>query len=403
MIKTEVYLKRNFLLIMALLVPSALQAQTSFTHMHMRVPDTAESAAWHAELFGREIEPRGPGPDIVYPNGNIATMVHDGENGGVAPPSQGGVIDHFGIAVADVEATVAKALEMGATLKTAPQVGVTAETIAFIEDPWGVRMELLEDPVYLGVNHLHMMAYDPDAMHQWFLEVFGGVDIPARGKSIFHTILYGDVWVHISSPNPGFGVEPSRGRALDHLGFSVSSIDEFRTTLLASGYEPYEERGTPGERRLMFFEGPEGLHFEITEEVSGSAEHIALLEDYVETVNNLDIELAKAIWSQRQPVTFIQPRGHQRGFEQIEQNFYLGAMANFSERNLTLKNLSVHSLSEDTAWAEFYWDFEATFTDGTPLTSSGRESQVWVREDDGWKIVHVHYSGMPTQEARQGF
>jgi len=145
-------------------LPSLVQAESVFTHVHMRVPDTTESAQWHAEFFDRVIRPGGPGPNIVYGNGNIGTM----PNEGLASTSEGGAIDHFGIAVPNVAAAVAKAREMGATVKTEPREGVTAPVIAFIEDPWGVRMELLEDPEYLGVNHIHMMSVDPDAMRDWF-------------------------------------------------------------------------------------------------------------------------------------------------------------------------------------------------------------------------------------------
>jgi len=245
----------------SLLVPFGVQAESIFTHVHMRVPDTAKSAEWHAEFFDRVTGPGGPGPNIVYDNGHIGTM----PNEGLAPPSEGGVIDHFGIAVADVEAAVAKAREMGATIKTEPREGVTANVIAFIEDPWGVRMELLEDPVYLGVNHIHMMSDDPDAMRDWFLQVFGGEYVEARGKGIFHTILYRDVWVHVSSPRQGTDNAPSRGRAIDHMGFRVPSLDEFRATLEQSGYEPYLERPNPPGSDLMFFIGPDGIHFEVAE------------------------------------------------------------------------------------------------------------------------------------------
>ena len=48
----------------------------------------------------------------------------------------------------------------------------------------------------------------------------------------------------------------------------MKSLGEFRTKLLASGYEPYLERPNPPGSDLMFFVGPEGIHFEIMEEVS---------------------------------------------------------------------------------------------------------------------------------------
>ena len=233
----------------ALLLPYLAQAESVFTHVHMRIPDTAESAAWHAAFFGRDTGPGGPGPNIVYDNGTVGTM----PNEGLAPTSEGGAIDHFGIAVPDVAAAVAKAREMGATVRTEPQQGVTAPVIAFIEDPWGVRMELLQDPEYLGVNHIHMMSADPDATRDWFLQVFGGEYVAARGKGIFHTILYDDVWVHVSSPRGEAGIAPSKGRAIDHMGFRVPSLDEFRGTLKQSGYEPYLERPNPPCADLMFF------------------------------------------------------------------------------------------------------------------------------------------------------
>ena len=129
-----------------------------------------------------------------------------------------------------------------------------------------------------------------------------------------------------------------------------------------------------------------------------------LLDQYVSAVNNLDLELAKRIWSQKADISFIQPRGHQKGWADIEANFYLGAMANFSSRELRLKNIQIRLLDENTAWGDFYWDFDAVFAkDGSAIQTTGRESQVWRKEADGWKIVHVHYSGPPTRREREGF
>ena len=78
----------------AFLLPSSALAQTTFTHVHMRVPDTAEAAAWHQALLGGELVERGSGQAVLHGNGLIMTMMAEG----VTPPSEGGVIDHFGIA-----------------------------------------------------------------------------------------------------------------------------------------------------------------------------------------------------------------------------------------------------------------------------------------------------------------
>jgi ketosteroid isomerase-like protein len=75
----------------------------------------------------------------------------------------------------------------------------------------------------------------------------------------------------------------------------------------------------------------------------------------------------------------------------------------FSERKLSTHDIAVQMLG-DCAIAEFYWDFVAKLRkDGSPLTTHGRETQVYRKTPDGWRLVHVHYSGMPVAAERQGF
>jgi catechol 2,3-dioxygenase-like lactoylglutathione lyase family enzyme len=252
------------LILSSFFIPLIATAEPIFSHVHMRVPDTEEAAAWHQELLGGETRPGGPGPFIHHVNGFVGTMSNDGE---IAPPSDESVIDHFGIAVTDAAATIAKAREMGAVIHAEPYEGITAPVVAFFEDPWGVKIEVMEDPVYLGINHIHLFAADADSMKDWFLEVFGGELIEERGKGMFHTILYGrDTWVQVTQ-SPDGQRAPSRNRAIDHMGFTVDSLDDFRGTLKDAGYEPYLERPNPPGSDLMFFIGPEGIHFEIQEVV----------------------------------------------------------------------------------------------------------------------------------------
>src|SRR5438045_649522 len=48
--------------------------------------------------------------------------------------------------------------------------------------------------------------------------------------------------------------------------------------------------------------------------------------------------------------------------------------------------------------------FPAKFRkDGSPLTTHGRETQLYRKEQGRWHLVHVHYSGMPITAERQGF
>ena len=129
-----------------------------------------------------------------------------------------------------------------------------------------------------------------------------------------------------------------------------------------------------------------------------------LIENYAKSVDAADTALAAEIWLDSPDVSFIHPLGHEHGFEQIKQNVYMRLMGDtFSERKLTVHDISLH-VYRDAAWAEFYWDFAAKFRkDGSPLTTHSRETQLYRREQGRWRLVHVHYSGMPVTAEGQGF
>jgi len=122
----------------------------------------------------------------------------------------------------------------------------------------------------------------------------------------------------------------------------------------------------------------------------------SLIEKYAKSVDDADTTLAAQVWLNSPDVSFIHPLGHEHGFEQIKQNVYMRLMGDtFSERKLSVRDVSVHVYG-DAAWAEFYWDFAGQFRkDGSPLATHGRETQLYRKEQDRWRLVHVHYSGMP--------
>jgi len=130
----------------------------------------------------------------------------------------------------------------------------------------------------------------------------------------------------------------------------------------------------------------------------------SLIEKYAKSVDAADTNLAAEVWLDSPDVSFIHPLGHEHGFEQIKQNVYTRLMGEmFSERKLSVHDVSIHVFG-DSAWAEFYWDFAAKFRkDGSPLTTHGRETQLYHKIQGRWRLVHVHYSGMPGTAERQGF
>jgi len=137
---------------------------------------------------------------------------------------------------------------------------------------------------------------------------------------------------------------------------------------------------------------------------AGSEDIKSLIAKYAESIDAADTNLASQVWWNSPEASFIHPLGHEHGFEQIKENVYTRLMGGmFSERKLRPHDIVVQVLG-DAAVAEFYWDFTAKMRkDGSPVTTHGRETQVYRKTPDGWRLVHVHYSGMPATAERQGF
>ena len=138
---------------------------------------------------------------------------------------------------------------------------------------------------------------------------------------------------------------------------------------------------------------------------ASSAEEIkSLVAKYAKSIDAADTNLASQVWWNSPEASFIHPLGHEHGFDQIKENVYKKLMGGMlSERKLSPHDIAVQVLG-DAAVAEFYWDFTAKMRkDGSPVTTHGRETQVYGKTPDGWRLVHVHYSGMPATAERQGF
>ena len=127
-----------------------------------------------------------------------------------------------------------------------------------------------------------------------------------------------------------------------------------------------------------------------------------LLDNYAQAVNTLDAGLIDSVWSHGPEVSFIHPRGTAIGFEHIRDDFYKSTMGLFSNRELILEKPVLH-IYGDSAWSEMTWTFHATFQNGPQITTTGRETQIYHKENGVWRIVHVHYSGPPDTRPLKGF
>jgi Xaa-Pro aminopeptidase len=135
-----------------------------------------------------------------------------------------------------------------------------------------------------------------------------------------------------------------------------------------------------------------------------TAEIRALIEKYTKSIGDADTALGSEIWSVSPDVSFIHPRGEAHGWDEIKRSVYEDLMGGlFTQRDLQVRDVLIRVYG-DAAWAEFNWHFTAKWrSDGSAVTTDGRETQIYRRGPDGrWRLVHVHYSGPPVTQARQG-
>src|SRR5207344_2280892 len=105
-----------------------------------------------------------PGTAQVTFGPNVITIV----KGETAQPSAGTLIDHIGLSYRDLVAAVSKAEAAGAIVTSPPRESPGIFRYAYIQDPWGVRIEMVEDTERLGFHHVHLRVKNPDATLTWF-------------------------------------------------------------------------------------------------------------------------------------------------------------------------------------------------------------------------------------------
>jgi catechol 2,3-dioxygenase-like lactoylglutathione lyase family enzyme len=135
--------------------------------------------------------------------------------------------------------------------------------IAFVEDPWGVKIEIVQDPETLGFHHVHLRGPDPNAILAWYQETFGGERTKLKGR--LDAVKYGDVWVLAQQGD----ATPSAGHAIDHVGWRVTDLDSKLTELKAKGVkvtgEPRSLTLATGTVRFGFIEGPAATRIEVVQ------------------------------------------------------------------------------------------------------------------------------------------
>ena len=237
-------------------------AQTGFAnmvdHIHLAAPDPEKAVVWYQKHF--DGKPTKEGTErLMFGETRMIFQKNDRPE-----PSSGSVLDHIGFSVTDLDAAL-KIFQADAVKIVQPARDVAGLfKLAFIEDPWGTRIEVVQDPEKLGLHHVHLRSPDPAGMLAWYVDKFGGSLSKLKGR--LDGINYGGVWM-LAQTGPA---TPSAGHSIDHMGMRPVNVDNAVTALKAKNVkvttEPRPLTLPSGvSMRLAFIEGPEGVRIELVQ------------------------------------------------------------------------------------------------------------------------------------------
>lgn len=227
-------------------------------HIHLAVPDQPKGVEWYRKHFGGQ--PMTEAPDRLM-FGETRVIFQRNES---AQPSSGSVLDHIGFSVTNLDATLKDLEADGAKVVTPAREVAGLFKLAFVEDPWGVRLEVVQDPAKLGLHHVHLRAPDPSVALAWYVDKVGGT--VGKLKDRIDGINYGGVWILAQRGE----ATPSQGHAIDHIGFRPLNVDTVVAGLKTKNVKVTTEprpltlpSGTT--MRLAFIEGPDGVRIELVQ------------------------------------------------------------------------------------------------------------------------------------------
>ena len=114
----------------------------------------------------------------------------------------------------------------------------------------------------LSLNHVHLKSPDPFATAQFYIDTLGATKIAEVGTNGVRLDLYGltlNVTKHIETQtrDQKYGIE--------HIAIDADDIQGMIEMLKANGAKILEEATVSGDRRVVFFEGPDGVQLEFIE------------------------------------------------------------------------------------------------------------------------------------------
>jgi catechol 2,3-dioxygenase-like lactoylglutathione lyase family enzyme len=243
-----------------------------YGHHHLNVMSVEEHKKFWVDTLGGTATKAGTFDVVKIPN--VLIFLSARARSG---PTKGSSLDHIGFSVPNLRQFVDKVKASGYRMVTADEVpeGVSVTDdiaargpgIAYVMAPDGVKVELLQangQKAAIMHHHVHLFSEQSSEMRAWYMKVFGATERANQTSGIISAELPGGI---LNFSQSSGAVVPTRGRALDHIGFEVRNLAEFCKKLEAQGIKidvPF--RDVPALKiTLAFITDPWGTYIELNE------------------------------------------------------------------------------------------------------------------------------------------
>jgi catechol 2,3-dioxygenase-like lactoylglutathione lyase family enzyme len=222
-------------------------------NVHIRVADPAQAREWYIKHLGATA---GAAPTQVFFGKMLIAIVKTDK----PQPSAGSAIDHIGLSFADLDAKMKELQAAGVKVLTPMREAPGLFKLAFIEDPWGVKIELAQDTERLGFHHIHLSAPDPAATLQWYEDMVGGKREKLKGQ--IEGLRYDGIWL-LAAKSGATAPVSSGERAVMSLGWQIRDIKQADSAFKAKGVKAVVEPRAIGKLWYAFYEDPNGARVEL--------------------------------------------------------------------------------------------------------------------------------------------
>ena len=236
------------------------EAGLTYGHVHLNVSDVELHKQLWVEHFGGVVTQKGSLIAVRLPGFLVALSGREPTG-----PSLGSAMDHFGFKVRNMEKFLAKWRAAGYSVDS-EFTGAEGQANAYVTMPGGARIELQEDQmlrVEVSGYHVHFRTPEYEELLDWYVEVFG-LEVRPRGSIQTTTNVPG---MNLSFGNSDEALAPTRGRAIDHIGFELDDLQAFTEQLKEKGIEfdtDYRVIDTL-QLKIAYITDPSGVRIEFTE------------------------------------------------------------------------------------------------------------------------------------------